>query len=771
MTLYVDFLPEELEATPARGPLDARVAFVGSAPGLTRGTKDANEPFGSSSLALIHRIEKVTNEPVYLTNLVKLPHSSKKKVPKTIVRKHYPALIEELNLVKPKRILALGQESAETLCPGFKNLREDHGTMFFNPDLDAYVIPTFHFSSISRDATNLDAILHDARRLFELPDPVKPEYKYLKTASEVKTVMAEFIGKEVTLDIETTGLSFDDELIEVGFTGATSKGVYIVKGLKLLRFLMVEAKTKDFLVIGHNLQFDLSRMIHWADYEWWPRVWDTMVTAHVLGERSLSLKHLTSKYTDRAGSRSYGGPGDPEYVAEDVLSTRAIYEVQKARLAEEKKARWILPEVNAKVAVLANIQKQGVFIDREHLKQLGKELERKTTRALKKLNEVFKDAASTGPINWNSSAQLASALELAGVKLTEMTDAGAWKMDEATLLALAERGSSEVQYILSYREAVKEQQFVVSYLELTSDEDPYLRPRLRLTGTETGRLSCSDPNLQQVPREGPIKLAFRSRHKGGKMGLVDLSQAELRVVALLSGDEVLMKALLDGDPHLNIAASIFRIPAEEVTPLQRKKSKGVTFGLLYGGGAIGLASRIGVPVAEVEKIIEMFFAAFKKLAKWIKTEIKKAQDTGLSTTIFGRTRDLNELMLREGAKGAARKATNTPVQSIASDCDLIILGATDEYLRRHGAKTRPVLGVHDSIIFDIYPGEEDLLIEAAAAGFAKLNDTPLSKLSLWGQLPLVGELVFGTSWATVESTNINYAPERKTPLSSNGMAA
>lgn len=770
--LHYDFLPEDDNALPGYGPTDVRVAFVGGAPGLTRNHGDRNAPFGASSLSLIKKIQKVAGEDTYLTNLVKVPQSAKKKIPIKLVRSQYPALREELKMVGPKRILALGKEAAETLCPGFKNLREDHGTMFYNPELEAFVVPTFHFSSISSQAENLEAIVHDAERLFTLPDPKKPRYEYVETAKQLKSVMASFVGELLFCDIETTGLEFSDELIEIGFTDSKSDLVYIVRE-KLLRYFIVECKLQGFRLVGHNFQFDLSRMIYWAgEDEWYPDIYDTSITAHVLGERALSLKHLTAKYTTRPGSRSMGGPGDPAYVAEDVLSTRAIYDYQQEVMAGEPP--WILDELNAKVATIGNQQRRGVFIDREQMKELGDELTKRVATALRKLRKAF-----PGDINWNAGAQIGQALQAAGVKLTEKTETGQWKTDEATLLDLVERGESSVKYILDYREAVKEQQFAVSYLELTTDEDPYLRPKLNITGTGTGRLSCRDPNLQQVPREGPLKLCFVSRWSiwttknglrqykiRGKIGLVDLSQAELRVVALLSGDEVLMEALLEGDVHLNIASLVFNKPPEEVTPLERKKSKGVTFGLLYGGSPAGLAHRIGVAVAEVERIVDMFFKVFKKLARWIKNETRKVTSTGLSTTLFGRVRDLNELILREGKKSAARKASNTPVQSIASDCDLIILGECDRWLRDNQCRTRTVLGVHDSIIFDIFPGEEDKLIQAATSGFLKLAETPLGELELWPKLPLVGELVFGNSWAEVESTNINYAPERKYPLSS-----
>jgi DNA polymerase-1 len=336
------------------------------------------------------------------------------------------------------------------------------------------------------------------------------------------------------------------------------------------------------------------------------------------------------------------------------------------------------------------------------------------------------------------------------------TPAGEISIAEASLLP--HKGHPVVAALLNLRLATKMATFVDSYQLMTTDLDPYLRPHLKLGGTETGRLACSDPNLQNVPRVGPIKLVFQSRwhEQGGTMGLVDLSQAELRVVAMLSGDRQLAKALAEQDVHRYIASMVFGLPQDQITALQRKKSKGVTFGLLYGGSPHGLADRVGVEEAEVVKIVKGFFSAFPQLARWLKTTGDAGVNNLYIETLFGRRRDLSLLMAKEKANSVRRKSVNTPVQSVASDIMLVILQGIIRGLLSNGMKSRTLFTVHDSTIMEIYPGEEMAVIDVVGAAFKRLQNTPLRNMALFPILPILGEFKVADSWAEVESTNEHY---------------
>lgn len=768
MRVFFDPWPVQRDTVLGYGSMPADVAFVGAAPALSHTEKT---PFRQSTMRFIADLTAKLNASFYCTNLVKQRHNLSRKVPRGTVRKWYPSVRDELLLVKPRRIIALGIEAAETLCPGFQSMTEDHGTLFWNPELQCYVTPTrtFHQAMNGRDPKLRAEFIHDIARGLTLPDPVPAKLVYLAGVE-----LERFKPKKrarIWIDIETTGLEFSDDITRIGFTWHKSDTVYELidptpAEMRVLRQKFVDAGNT---LVGHNLQFDLARLSWKTRKDWLLPVEDTLVRAHVAGERgvedktgSLSLKHLTSKYTNRPGPHAYGhafsaGSSLDLYLSEDVLSTRDLWNVQEQKFAQ-KSHPWILNLLHRLLPHMVAMQIRGVYVDRERLASIEDVYANRVRKLTKKLNKY-------GAINWNASEQVSTCLIGHGVPLRDKTDTGNFSVAEAALLPFKE-SHEVVRFVLDYRAATKDHQFLLSYLELTTTEDPFLRPRLILTSTETGRLSCRTPNLQQVPRIGPIKTVFRSRHVGGKIGLCDLSQAELRIVALLSGDDLLLEALLSDDVHREIASRVFELPPDQISSAQRKKSKGVTFGLLYGGGDEGLAERVGVPVAEVTQVKEKIFGVFKRMNAWILKQHEIAKRTGENVTVFGRIRDLRGLIRNEGFRSASRKATNTPVQSVASDCDLVLLYTVTEMCIGMGLKSRPILGVHDSIIFDIYPGEERQLAECMLEAFQSLNETPLSELKLWGKLPLAGEFVVADSWAECESTNEAFNPQRVYPLNS-----
>lgn len=767
MKLFFEAWPVQRDTTPGYGTLPAEYVFVGAAPALSH--KDQT-PFRQASMRFIDQLVTRLGGTYYATNLVKTKHNLTRKVPRGTVRKWYPSTKLELQLAGPRRIIALGIEAAETLCPGFQTMQEDHGTLFWNPDFNCYVTPaqTFHRAMTARDPRVKAEFIRDLARGLTLPDPVPPKIHYLSEATPPEIPK----NKRAWLDIETTGLELTDEITRIGLTWKGKKDEvweYVDPTVMEMRDLRERLLAANTTVIGHNLQFDLTRLSWKSRKDWLLPVEDTLVRAHVMGERgvedktgSLSLKHLTSKYTDRPGPHAYGhafssGSALDLYLSEDVLSTRALWNVQEQKLAESHP--WILNLLNRLLPHMVAMQIRGVYVDRPLLASIESVYSANVSKILKQLAKYGAD------INWDATAQVAELLLAKGVPLKDKTDGGAYSVAEAALLPFKD-SHRVVRLVLDYRAATKDLQFLQSYLALTTPEDPYLRPRLILTSTETGRLSCRGPNLQQVPRIGPIKTVFKSRHVGGKIALCDLSQAELRVIALLSGDKLLLDALLSEDVHRTIASMVFELPPAEISSAQRKKSKGVTFGLVYGGGDEGLAERVGVPTKEVTEVKAKIFAVFKGMNDWISGQHKIAAETGRSTTVFGRVRDLTALIRAEGFNSANRKATNTPVQSIASDCDLVLLYFITVACIEMGLKTRPVLGVHDSLIFDVYPGEERKLAELMLEAFQALGETPLNKLDLWGQLPLAGELVIGESWSACESTNEGFKPERVYPVDS-----
>ena len=767
--LYLDLLPFDLEAVPGSGMVPAQWAVVIGSPTVSS-RRDPNSVIGPSSRYLLEsHLPLEVRQNLYITSLVKQPTNAKRNLPKRSVRDSYAILIEELQAVGASRILAIGREVAESLCPGFQDLLEDHGALFQNPTLNALIVPTFYFSTVHTNPYFKQCITRDLHRWLTLSVPQPPLFQVIQDLQAIPSPRR----TAVTLDIETTGLDArEGDITKVGFKfWGASEPVYILENPRKTDLQDLRDFLKEFasVIIGHNLQFDLEWLMDRTRQFWDLPVEDTMLMAHNCGEESLKLKHLTIMHTDRPGSHAFGYHQDNAYLAEDILSTEAIFTVFKNRGVRKT---YIHRLVNRVIPIAAEIRWKGVPIDHQRLAQIRQDHEETVRSVTDKLNSLAPRSyqKATEGINWNSHDQVITILQKSGVKLTEKTDRGTYTVKESVLLGLRERYPI-VDALLTYREEIKLHEFLVAYADRI-DQDrklnrpPRLHPRMKIHGTTTGRTSMEDPNLQQVTRTGVLKTMFISSFKNGLVGLVDLSQAELRVACLLSGDAAFAKALMSGDIHRSNAAIAYQVPLDQVTPFQRKKSKGVTFGLLYGGGAKGLAARIGAEVAEVEKIMHILFTQFPDLARYIrKTKADGVRDQRI-VDHFGRIRDLSTLIALAGDRDAERKAINTPIQGLASHIALLIMGHIFYQCRAEKLRSRVLFGVHDSTILDVYPTEQDSVARIVQDAFENLNQTPLQTLSLWGTLPMVGELIYGTSWAAVESTNEHYTPLQITPVSS-----
>lgn len=752
MVTYIDLHPTILEAGPGKGDVPAEYMFIGPCPSMLRPSNKKNEPFGSRTYTVVERLIK--GRSVYLTNLVKEPWPvSKRKLPVKLIRYYYPALLEEIKLVKPKRILALGSEAANVLCPGFDELREDHGTLFWNPDIECYVMPTYNFSAVVKQPLLKKFVARDLERFFTVEDPIKPDYRVIKEWPNIPE------DADITMDLEWD-YQGDDRITKVGMRINRKGKVSIFRDPTKKQLLELRDKLKEAEVtlIGHNFTSDLTRLNRSTGVPWMFRVRDTMVRAHVDGEEFMSLKHLSTYYTDRPGSRAFGTTEDDAYCAEDVYSTEDVEDVLWAKRGDA----YILDVLFDLIPWIARMQTSGVYIQRDELAPL---LEYQT----KLVKKLHKKLMKWGDINWDAPAQVGDILVANGVKLFEKTKkTGQWATGQKILEPIRQL-YPPVDDLLNWTEATKYIEFYQSWTEFSTDQFPYLHPQLKMLGTRTGRFSMSEPNLAQVPRIGPAKTVFRSRHKNGKMGLVDLSQAELRVVALLANDKEMVNALLGGDFHADVAASIYGLDIADVSETQRKKSKGVTFGILYGGTDTGLSYNTGAPIGEVRKIKNGIMSRFKNLAKWIATEERQGLKSKYSKTIFDRLRSLLELILEEGENSARRKIINTPIQATASDIILIIMRTMLKEITKRKLKTRWLFGIYDAGLFDIYPGEEEQLSECIQLGFTSVKKSPIGKLPLYKILPFVGDLIIGETWAACEKTNEGYNPIRKFEMSTHAI--
>ena len=749
-TIYYDAFPALTEACPGKGVLEPTFALVGMAPSPKRPADRRNEPFGASSYRALQRILEHfrVGDDLYITNLVKTPVEPGTRLSTRLAAEYYPTLIEELKTIGvQKRVLILGADVAQCLCPSFTDLREDHGNFFQNPDLPGlWLIPTYHFSAVARNPQLLATLQRDFERFFHQENPEEPAVRILEDYDDFPIRPR---GTRLFLDLETEDLSLGCRIKQAGLKWENDEDVYIMDSPEPTQ-LVDWLRSLHPTLVCHNVQFDLTRLLYFDSRPWPGKVDDTLILAHMAGEEALSLKHLTSKFTTRPGSRAFGGTDDHGYLTEDVLSTEALFHLPGFLDAREAYIYQVVRELLPEFCLM---QVNGVHIDRSKLIEMGGIYDQRISELSTEL----------GPgVNWNSPKQVATFLLDSGVKLRDKTPTGAYSVSEAVLQSFA--GNPTVSRLLELREFTKARSFITSYGTLV-DSLGYLHPSLRLHGTDTGRLSCREPNLQQVPRTGPIKTLFASRWPEGRIGLCDLSQAELRVAALLADDRELAEALMSEDVHRFIASRVYRKPPEDITSIERKKSKGITFGLLYGGSPSGLSTRVGVPTTEVVAVLEQFFQTFPGLSRWLERTGQQGVDQGEVRTLFGRRRSLRNLLALEGENGAKRKAVNTPIQSVASDLMLMLLNYVTKTLRARNLHSIPLFTVHDSMLLDIYPGEERKVIRVLEEAFWNLNKVePLRKLNLWGILPILGDYAIGGSWAAVESTNELYTPDHKGTL-------
>ena len=321
---------------------------------------------------------------------------------------------------------------------------------------------------------------------------------------------------------------------------------------------------------------------------------------------------------------------------------------------------------------------------------------------------------------------------------------GSWSTDEETLLALADR-SPIIDAILDYRATKK---LLSTYIEpfpgYISPRDGRVHTTFNQALTATGRLSSSNPNLQNIPirteRGKEIRKAFVAGTPGALIMSADYSQIELRIMAHLSCDAHLVDAFRHGlDVHAATAAKIFGIPIGEVTPDQRRIAKTANFGIMYGISSFGLSQRLRCSRAEAKKIIDDYFASFPSIRSFIDDTVAAARETGYVETLFGRRRyiaDINSKNVTVRSL-AERNAVNAPIQGTSADIIKLAMVAIDRRMQAEGFRSAMVLQIHDELLFEVLPDElEGLerLVKEEMEGVVKLS------------IPLTVECNHGTNW-------------------------
>lgn len=477
------------------------------------------------------------------------------------------------------------------------------------------------------------------------------------------------------------------------------------------------------LKMAHNLKFDYL-LLKRAGLEIKEPFFDTMVAAYLLdANQKLKMDFLAKKYLDYepipietligTGRKQKSMAEIPfsevtDYACEDADVTLQLWQVLKNELENDE-----LLDIASKVdfpliTVLGDMELAGIKIDAELLNEFSEELEKDLEKTERK---IFEKAGEE--FNINSPQQLGNILfEKLGIPSSKKTKTGQYSTAESVLANLA--NEYEVPgLVLDYRSLSKLKSTYVDALpKLINKHTGRVHTNFNQTVAATGRLSSSNPNLQNIPirteRGREIRKAFVP-DSGFKLMAADYSQVELRVIASIAEDEAMIRAFEnDEDIHSRTAMEIFGIDStENVTPDHRRKAKEVNFGIPYGVSAYGLSSRLGISNSEGKEMIDQYFERFPGIKRYIEDTIDFAKEHGYVKTLMGRRRYIPDINSRNwNVRGfAERTAINMPIQGTAADIIKIAMNNIHSWLLQEKLKSRMLLQVHDELVFEIHEDE------------------------------------------------------------------
>jgi len=539
-------------------------------------------------------------------------------------------------------------------------------------------------------------------------------------------------------DCETTSLNtFEAQLIGIAFSIKHGEAYYIPSpDLKLLKPIF----ESDQLKIGHNLKYDIEVLTN-QGAKVAPPYFDTMVAAYLLDPISggYGLKKLGAKFLDRSemikfeeleGENFAEVPKElaTEYACSDADATFGLYEVFTQELTKQTQLAELANDIEMPLlSVLIDIEENGVFVDKNKLAKLSTELQKQ----MKELERnIFAIAGET--FNLNSPKQLAQILfEKLKIPTSKKTKTG-YSTDSEVLEELSAQFEI-AELLLEYRGLSK---LISTYVDvlptLINPKTGRIHANFNQTITATGRLSSSNPNMQNIPTGGKIREAFVPQIKGWKIVAADYSQIELRILAHLSQDPALIKAFKD-DKDVHQAA------ADELG-ISRAAAKTVNFGIIYGISDFGLARSLKIKKTEAAQYIEKYFVRHPKVKEFMDKTIKEAHETGRVTTMLGRIRPLPEINSPNyGQRSfAERTAINTPVQGTAADMIKIAMINIFRKLQMSNYKCQMILQVHDELVFECPEAEVKKVKKLAAEEMIKA--LPLT-------VPIKVDIGIGDSWA------------------------
>lgn len=478
------------------------------------------------------------------------------------------------------------------------------------------------------------------------------------------------------------------------------------------------------------------------------RIFDTVVAAYLLdSDRSeFDEAYLADTYLQMAlpAARGAEGAGEdaPAPAARTAALTLALVAPLRDRMARENAANVFDGIEMPLVPVLAKMERAGMLVDPDRLHSLSEGLATQITE----VERSIRDLAGDETFNIGSPMQLSHVLfDVMGLptKGLKKTKRGYYSTNAKVLSDLA-RDHEIVRLILDWREKSKIKSTYLDTLGPLRRGDGRVHTTYNQTITATGRLSSSDPNLQNIPTRSElgrtVKTAF-SAGEGSVFLAVDYSQIELRLLAHLSGDEHLVRAFNEGeDFHAETAARVFGVPVSEVTPDLRSRAKAVNFGIVYGQQAYGLSQSLHISMAEARDMIDRYYEAYPGVRTFLDNVVARAKQTGYAETMYGRRRHIPELKAKNPQlRGfGERTAMNHPMQGTAADIIKIAMARVSRRLEEEGFAAHMILQVHDELDFECPVDEVERLT-------AMVRDVMEHVVDL--RVPLIAEASTGITWA------------------------
>ena len=654
--------------------------------------------------------------------------------------------------------------------PDFTQLAEIFTELEFKSLLDKFIkkpqqqpkVANMQLDLFAENPTN-DAVNAEFSS-FESLKTTPHEYKLIETEEDARKLFDFFITKQILcLDTETTSINpIDAELVGLSFSVEEGKAFYVAipaerkKAERIVNIFKPLYESTKILKIGQNIKYDMEVLMNYSVRLAAP-MFDTMLAHYVLQPEQKHnmdilaetlLNYQTIHIDELIGPKGKSqknmrdiSPADIcDYAAEDADITLRLYNVLKPRLKEADVEDLFYNIEMPLVPVLAEMEMNGVLLDTNALAETSKVFTDRMTQIEKNIYEL-----AGHQFNIASPKQVGEVLfgEMKIVDKPKKTKTGQYVTSEEVLQQLRSKAPI-VDHILEHRGLKKLLGTYVDALpKLINPHTGHIHTSFNQAVTATGRLSSSDPNLQNIPVRGEDGKEIRKcfiPEPGCLFFSADYSQIELRVMAHLSGDKNMIEAFREGyDIHAATAARIYKEDINDVTRDQRTKAKRANFGIIYGITVFGLAERLEISRDEAKQLIDGYFETFPQVHDYMEKAKQLAREHGYAETFFHRRRYLPDITSHNATvrNFAERNAINAPIQGSAADIIKIAMIRIYERFRREGIKSKMILQVHDELNFSVLPEEkeqvEKIVLEEMQNAYTL-------------QVPLVADSGWGNNW-------------------------